>query len=386
MFPDQEIKYERILHSIWSEQLFSHTNFVTTSGVPVAVVRPGYLNHSDGPDFLNAVVQIGSITHHGAIEIHLNSRDWYAHNHQHDRNYNQVVLHVVADESNTRQVLTKSGDSIPTLNIRPYLPRHINELIGALSGNDLPCSNIVQYISGEAFEEQLAIAQEEYLEKKVQDFYAFFDPAKGLSEAWKNALMLSLADGLGIPHNRAAMVEAAKVWQNAKNAEERFTSSEQFLHVVMNSKGATFSRKGVRPAHRPEQRLPQLFRLMEEIEAIEFTTFIDADLTSNWHAMLGSAGIHKAGFARILFGTVFLPAHLGLSQLVFSSALRQKVYEQWQQLEVKVPDQIRKKFEVFPQQLYSTTSKNLGAVHLYHAYCKEKRCIECKVLNKAILS
>lgn len=386
MFPDEEIKYERILHTIWNEQLIEQKALATVCGKAVTVVRPGFINPSDGPDFVNAAVQIGAVTHYGAIEIHLNSRDWNAHHHQSDTNYNNVVLHVVADAGNVLPIRTQNGDEIPTLNIRSFIPKQIDELINALEGNNLPCSNIITYISDEAFEEQLAIAQQEYLEKKVRDFYSFYDPSQVMSLSWKQALMVSLADGLGIPHNRDSMVKAARYWLAHTDEGRGFTSDTHFMNAILEKSGIMFSRKGVRPAHRPEQRLLQLHHLLTALHETAFSSFLDQELSVHWQQLLVTAGISKQGFSKILYGTVFLPAHLSLSQLVFSTTLRQQVFEEWQQLKVQVPDLIRKKFAIFPKQLYTQTKGNLGAVHLYHAYCKEKRCMECKVLNKAILS
>ncbi len=386
MYPNEEIKYEKILHTVWSEQLFNSSEFTTTASEEVRVINPGFLNPSDGPDFLNAAIQIGNIIHYGAVEIHLNSRDWYSHRHQTDSNYNKVILHVVADTGVTSDAKTTIGENIPTVNIRPYLPKQVNELIGALSGSNLPCSTIVNYISVDAFTEQLAISQQEYLDKKVQDFYAFYDPSDGLSNAWKKALMLSLADSLGISQNRSAMVDASHLWLDALNNGHKFTSGKKFMRAVISQQNINFSRKGVRPAHRAEVRLAQLHGMMRAINEMDLSVFLDADIQQNWKLILEQSGIAKNGFAKIMYGTVFLSAHMALSQLVFSRALKSSVFEEWQQLQVLIPEHIRKKFAIFPHQLYTYTRKNLGAVHLYHAYCKEKRCLECKVLNKAILS
>lgn len=42
MFPDEEIKYERILHTIWNEQLIEQKALATVCGQTVTVVRPGF--------------------------------------------------------------------------------------------------------------------------------------------------------------------------------------------------------------------------------------------------------------------------------------------------------------------------------------------------------
>ena len=52
-------------------------------------------NLNSGPDFLNAKIEINNQLWAGNVEIHINSSDWYQHNHETDENYDAVILHVV---------------------------------------------------------------------------------------------------------------------------------------------------------------------------------------------------------------------------------------------------------------------------------------------------
>ena len=49
----------------------------------------------------------------GNIEIHIKSSDWYAHHHEEDPAYDNVVLHVVWEHD--VDVFTKDGNPLPTL-------------------------------------------------------------------------------------------------------------------------------------------------------------------------------------------------------------------------------------------------------------------------------
>lgn len=86
---------ERLLQFIWQFQYFNKGELKTTSGEELQIIFPGTYNTNQGPDFTDAKIRIGKTTWAGSIELHLKASDWNRHNHQHDKNYNNVVLHVV---------------------------------------------------------------------------------------------------------------------------------------------------------------------------------------------------------------------------------------------------------------------------------------------------
>ena len=86
---------ERLLQFIWQFQYYNINELQTSTGESIQVVSPGQLNSNQGPDFINARIRIGKTLWAGTVEIHINSSDWKKHRHQSDKNYNNVVLHVV---------------------------------------------------------------------------------------------------------------------------------------------------------------------------------------------------------------------------------------------------------------------------------------------------
>ena len=107
---------EAFLHFIWKFQQFKSRDLKADSGQKITVLHPGYINNDAGPDFKNAKVKIGEITWNGNVEIHINARDWNRHNHQHDKAYDNVILHVVwiVDDS----ILRKDKTAIPALELK----------------------------------------------------------------------------------------------------------------------------------------------------------------------------------------------------------------------------------------------------------------------------
>lgn len=69
--------------------------FEGTSGERIRVVQFGVWNRSAGPDFADAAVALDGVgIFRGAIEIDMDVRDWEAHGHSQNREYDGVVLHV----------------------------------------------------------------------------------------------------------------------------------------------------------------------------------------------------------------------------------------------------------------------------------------------------
>jgi hypothetical protein len=69
----------------------------TTNNQAVTIVDPGRINHDNGPDIRNAVLDIDGIVQKGDIEFHVAGVDWFRHGHHEDRRYQNLILHVLWD-------------------------------------------------------------------------------------------------------------------------------------------------------------------------------------------------------------------------------------------------------------------------------------------------
>jgi len=86
---------EKLLQCIWQFQYFNRNELQTESGEPLQIIYPGKFNTNQGPDFLEAKIIIDKTTWAGNIELHIKTSDWEKHNHSDDKNYKNVILHVV---------------------------------------------------------------------------------------------------------------------------------------------------------------------------------------------------------------------------------------------------------------------------------------------------
>lgn len=116
---------EELLHFIWKLQLFAPSALQTTEGESVQVISAGLHNTCSGPDFLNAKIRIGGQLWVGNVEIHLQASDWYTHQHEKDKRYDSVILHIVWDDD--VPVFTSTNVLIPTLKLKDFVQSSLLE-------------------------------------------------------------------------------------------------------------------------------------------------------------------------------------------------------------------------------------------------------------------
>ena len=87
---------ERHVQAIWYDAALRPKNLTTRRGSEVRVVSPGEWNLEAGPDFRNAVLEVGKGRRRviGDVEVHLAPNDWDFHRHGADPNYRNVIAHV----------------------------------------------------------------------------------------------------------------------------------------------------------------------------------------------------------------------------------------------------------------------------------------------------
>ena len=136
---------EEFLQFIWNYILYDPSSLKTVKEEQITVIKPGEHNSNAGPDFLNAKLKIGDTVWAGNVEIHINSSDWKKHNHQDDKTYNSVILHVV--HKNDCEIHLQDGSPVPTLELKFDIKiyEHYQQLIGS-KNTWIPCQDEIQKI------------------------------------------------------------------------------------------------------------------------------------------------------------------------------------------------------------------------------------------------
>lgn len=129
---------ERLLQFIWQFQYYNKGELLSSGGEAIQVIFPGQLNSNQGPDFSNAKIKVGKTTWAGTIELHIKTTDWEKHNHQTDKNYNNVILHVVWENDGMK-------NDIPVLELQhrvsKILLQRYEELMN--SSSFIPCEKMI---------------------------------------------------------------------------------------------------------------------------------------------------------------------------------------------------------------------------------------------------
>ena len=106
---------ERLLQYIWQFQYFNRSALQTSEGEDIQVIFPGSLNKDQGPDFQNAKIKIDNMLMAGTVEVHCKASEWKSHQHDTDKNYGNVILHVVFEKD------VSFDNNIPVLELQPRI-------------------------------------------------------------------------------------------------------------------------------------------------------------------------------------------------------------------------------------------------------------------------
>jgi hypothetical protein len=189
---------ERLLHFIWQFQYFNKSELQTEQGERLTIIYPGRLNSDQGPDFLDGKITIGDTTWAGNIEIHINSSDWIKHNHTPDKNYANIILHVVWQHD--ANVTNQNGTVLPTLSLQPLVPKLLLDRFKELMVKEafVPCESylpVFNEIKWTAWKERMAI---ERLQRKAGDVLGLLTEA---NNHWEEVFWWILARNFGIKVN-----------------------------------------------------------------------------------------------------------------------------------------------------------------------------------------
>ena len=119
---------ERLLWQLWKKRAARQEGLRTEAGRRVRVLYPGRQGTAAGPDFRDALLEIeGTGLVRGDVEIHRRQRDWDAHGHTGDPNYNGVVLHGALEVESEATPLA-SGGQAPVVSLASLFSQFSTEL------------------------------------------------------------------------------------------------------------------------------------------------------------------------------------------------------------------------------------------------------------------
>jgi hypothetical protein len=107
------------VQSRWFSGYFSR-NHQSNHSQTISIISPGEWNRGAGPDFINATIEVDGESRHGPIELDLDSRNWERHGHNQSKHFDDVILHIVINDSGpTFFTRTSNHRDIPRIIISP---------------------------------------------------------------------------------------------------------------------------------------------------------------------------------------------------------------------------------------------------------------------------
>ena len=415
---------ESLLQFIWQFQYFKTTNLQTTEGEAITLIQPGNINVNQGPDFLNAKVVIGDNTWAGNIELHILTSDWNKHKHSGDKNYSNVILHVVWKNDLAKAATDQT--TIPVLELQHCVSKILLERYDELMNKKtfVPCDNhlpVLDSMKWLAWKERLAV---ERLQRKSNEILESLTKA---NNHWEEVFWWKLAGNFGIKVNAEIFENMAtsipvNILAKHKNQIHQLESLllgqagllnhdfEEEYPAMLKKEYLFYQKKykliqiplapfflRMRPANFPTIRLAQLamliqhsvhlFSKIKELQTVkEVRELLDVTANDYWHY-------------HYMFDqpTAFHPKKLGLQMIeniiintiipiLFAHGLFTKN-------EVIKEKAVKWLFDLGAEKnaitkTWSTlgvTNKNAlesqALIELKNSYCKQTRCLECAVGN-----
>ncbi|NNK81640.1 MAG: DUF2851 family protein [Flavobacteriaceae bacterium] len=228
---------EEFLHYIWKYKKFQLFNLTTSSNQNLEILSVGLHNLNSGPDFFNAKLKIDNQLWAGNVEIHINSSDWYLHNHEKDKNYDNVILHVVWNDNT--EIFRKDNSIIPTLELKKFvLPQTLKNYNSLLLQNKqwINCEKDIADIDNFTINNWLDRLYLERLERKSKELILLQKKSKN---NWEEVLFKMLSKNFGLKLNGDSFLSIAESFDfstlrkqqiNLQNLESLFFGQANLLN------------------------------------------------------------------------------------------------------------------------------------------------------------
>jgi hypothetical protein len=224
---------ERLLQAVWQHQRLRRDRLKTADGKFIRIFHPGFISVEGGPDFQDAIIQTGDETpRSGDVEIDLRPAGWRAHGHDKNKNFQNVILHVVWDEAKP-----VSNESVPcVLSLKNVLDAPLAELSRSLDNEPLralpenlrgKCCAPLRELDEAQLTEILRQAARVRFENRAGQFRA-----RAKNSGWEQALWENLFRALGYKHNVWPMQNLAETkprW--GRGADSAFAFQARLLGI-----------------------------------------------------------------------------------------------------------------------------------------------------------
>ncbi len=421
---------EKLLQFIWQFQYFNKSELATTMGEPVGILFAGLINTNQGPDFSDAKIKIGTTTWAGTAELHIKTSDWNRHHHQTDKNYRNVILHVVWEDDggsrNSVPVTTEQSSVIPVLELKDRVSKILLQRYEELmnSSSFIPCEktiSTVKAITWKSWKERLLVERllrkaaivETYLQQNnfhwEETFWWMLARNFGLkvnAEAFE-AVARSMSIPILAKHkNQVNQLEALLFGQAGLlegNFNEDYPGLLQREYKFLKKKyklkpiHQPFHFLRMRPGNFPTIRLAQLamlitlsihlFSKVKDINSVkELKELFDVTANDYWHyhyrfdeaSAFKKKSLGATMIDNIIINTV-APVLFAYGNYHNEIKYKEKALK-WLEQTAAESNSITKGFQQWGIENINAFDSQ-GLIELKNEYCNNKRCLECGVGN-----
>ncbi|MEQ9582352.1 MAG: DUF2851 family protein, partial [Arenibacter sp.] len=400
-------------------------NLKSSKDEAIQILDVGTHNLLSGPDFFNAKIQIDEQLWAGTVEMHIKSSDWYAHNHEVDPNYQNVILHVVWEDD--CEVFRSDNTVIPTLVLRDYISSSLlqeyQKLFYHKERSFINCENEIADTSNFVLQNWLEVLYFERLERKT-DLVAQL--LKASNNDWERVFFVMLSYNFGLKINGEPFFEIAnrlpfpvvrKIQDNAFQMESLLYGFAGFLDednigdIYFDSLKKEFAflkakfhflepphQKPeffkLRPSNFPTIRLSQLANLYvlhqnlfskvinaKSVEEIYLVFKVSASEYWNDHYTFGKVSkkyvkILTKKFVDLLIVNTILPIKFN-----FAKHMGRDVPEEIINIISGITSEsntVIAKFKSLKLQ-FPSAKESQAVIQLYNEYCTKNKCLQCAV-------
>lgn len=302
---------ERHVQAIWYDRDIRPGALYTRAGEPLRVVYPGDWNLGAGPDFLNAVIEVGYGRRRmeGDVEVHLSPLDWEAHGHGKNPAYRNVILHVTWTTGPEAPSLPPGASSlwlgrfvVPQLGFEPERIDLGAYPFARIPEDARPCASRIAGSPDLAREVLFAAGSHRIRVKADRIARALAARPRERRQVFYEEVM----HALGYKRNSwnfraiAARVPFAALASEPENAEAALLAAAEF---------EDFNRLGIRPRNSPEARLSSAARIFTETDTASLADGGDfsKDGVKEMVRTMTAGGFLGRGRAAAVLANVVLP-------------------------------------------------------------------------------
>lgn len=422
---------EDFLQLVWKYQYFDRKNLQTSDGQDIQILKVGFHNQTEGPDFKDATIVLDGVTFHGHVEVHRLASEWKHHAHHSDPAYNSVILHVVW--KNDREVKRNDDTPMPTLELdgKIFLEiwRNYERMLDY--NQDLPCAHGLEKVPEIIRFSTLEKALVERLQEKSQLILEVLEQTKG---DWEESAYRWLFTCFGFKVNAQAMGQLAglvpyKILQKHRNqlpvleamlfgragllpghSEEPYVQhlirEYDFYQKKFGWKNELtrqhWNFMGVRPSNFPTLRIAQLAAILAQApnllqsvmeDSRDFSGFkklLQVKPSDYWRyhysfgqnsSKMASKGVSSTVLQLLIINFV-IPLWFAYGRYFQNPDWQERCFDLLQEVSAENNFIIRKYSE------YGWKAQNAfdsqGMIGLFKNYCQPKKCLQCKIAQSLI--